>query len=112
VVARAWLLGVAARWRARGCTARLGVGGEWGRSGAVAGSVEGMDVLVLVVIVSLLAAIAVVAAAVLIRRRSAARRQTAPDLRRAGNDPEREPGDAARRAEGTQAWMRIGGGGL
>jgi hypothetical protein len=71
-----------------------------------------MDALVLVVIVSVLAALVVVGAVVLLRRRSAQRRRGAPDLRRAGNDPEREPGDAARRAEGTQAWMRIGGGGV
>ncbi|MCS5724184.1 hypothetical protein N1028_07715 [Herbiconiux sp. CPCC 203407] len=71
-----------------------------------------MDALVLVVIMSLLAALVVVGAVVLIRRRAAARRQGAPDLQRAGNDPERESGDAARRAEGTQAWMRIGGGGM
>ena len=71
-----------------------------------------MDVLVLVVVTSLLAAILVVSAAVVIRRRAAARRLPSREVRRAGNDPEREPGDAARRAEGTQAWMRIGGGGV
>ena len=71
-----------------------------------------MDALVLLVVICLLAAILVVGAAVLIRRRSAARRQGAADLRRAGNDPDRASGDVARRAEGTQSWMRIGGGGL
>ncbi|MDO9397181.1 MAG: hypothetical protein Q7T71_11595 [Herbiconiux sp.] len=71
-----------------------------------------MDALVIVVVVSLLLAVLVVSAVAVIRRRSRARQQIAPDLLRAGGDPSEAPGDAARRAEGTQAWMRIGGGGM
>ncbi|MFB2584636.1 hypothetical protein [Herbiconiux liukaitaii] len=76
-----------------------------------------MDALTLLVIISivvigLLAAVLGVGISVLLLRRSAARRQGAEDLRRAGNDPDQASGDAARRAEGTQAWMRIGGGGM